>query len=136
MASIQAGELAQRFIEALHNLEKGADESGVPALVALFASDAKIVNSAMLLGGDTEQGQSGATEFWTEYKKTIGIGESHFHHIGASGDTAGLFWKTTMHGGGSYDGATLLAFGEDGLIHYFQGYYDTKQLSTALGAAK
>ena len=126
--------LADAFIAALHDLEQAPDETPVQAIAALFADDAKLVNSALLLGAEPLSGKSGATEFWTQYKKTIGVGKSDFHHIAASGDTAGLFWKTTVrNGAGSYDGATLLAFDDAGKIRHFQGYYDTRQLNEAVG---
>lgn len=125
---------ADQFISALHNLEQGADESGVGGIVELFADDAELVNTALLLGGETLRGKDGATEFWTQYKKTIGVGKSEFHHITASEKAAGLFWKTTVRDGAAqYDGSTLLDFDDSGKIKYFQGYYDTRQLNHAVG---
>ncbi len=125
---------ADEFIAALHRLEQGADESGVARVAALFAEDAELVNTALLLGGETLRGTDGATEFWTQYKKTIGVGKSEFHHITASGNAAGLFWKTTVRDGAAqYDGSTLLDFDDSGKIRYFQGYYDTRQLNHAVG---
>ena len=126
--------LADAFIAALHQLETGADESGVAPLAELFAPDAELVNTALLLSGETLSGKNDATEFWTQYKKTIGVGKSEFHHVAASANTAGLFWKTTVKdGAGQYDGATLLHFDDAGKIRFFQGYYDTRQLNNALG---
>ncbi len=126
--------LADNFIAALHALEASLDESPVQTLVELYADDAEIVNTALVLSGEKITGKGGVTEFWTQYKKTIGVGKSHFHHIAASGDTAGLFWKTTVMGGDAqYDGATLLAFNDAGKIVFFQGYYDTRQLNKAIG---
>ena len=126
--------LADTFIVALHELEQAQDESLVSSLVELYADNAELTNTALLLGGEKLSGKEGATEFWTQYKKTIGVGKSHFHHIAASENTAGLFWKTTVMGGDAqYDGATLLEFDGDGKIAFFQGYYDTRQLNRAIG---
>ncbi|MBC8142436.1 MAG: nuclear transport factor 2 family protein [Armatimonadetes bacterium] len=126
--------LADNFIAALHALEEATDESPVEPLANLYADDAEIINTALLLGGEKITGKEGATEFWTQYKKTIGVGKSHFHHIAASDKTAGLFWKTTvMNGASEYDGATLLEFDDAGKIVFFQGYYDTRQLNHAIG---
>ena len=129
---------ADDFIAALHELEQAeGGDAPVQNIVALFAPDAKLVNSALLLGGEPLTGTDGATEFWTQYKKTIGVGKSEFHHIAASDSTAGLFWKTTVRGGaGQYDGATLLAFDDTGKISHFQGYYDTRQLNEAVGVGE
>lgn len=125
---------AEQFITALHNLERGTDESGVGGIVELFAEDAELVNTALLLGGETLRGKKGATEFWTQYKKTIGVGKSDFHHITLGESAAGLFWKTAIHDGATqYDGSTLLDFDDSGKIRYFQGYYDTRQLNHAVG---
>ncbi len=125
---------ADSFISALHALEQGADESGVSDIVELFAADARLVNTALLLGGETLTGTEGATRFWMQYKKTIGVSKSEFHHITTGDDSVGLFWKTTVREGAArYDGATLLDFDGEGKIRYFQGYYDTRQLNEAIG---
>ncbi len=133
MENTQTKEAADKFIAALHELEQGTEDQ-VDGIVALFAEDAKIVNTALLLSDQTLSGPNGAREFWTEYKKTIGTGKSDFHHITTGDSSAGLFWKTTVKDGESvYDGSTLLDFNDEGKIQFFQGYYDTRQLNHAVG---
>ncbi|RYG88185.1 MAG: hypothetical protein EON58_20170, partial [Alphaproteobacteria bacterium] len=99
MENTQLKEATDAFIAALHELEEGGDDASVDNIVALFSEDTKIVNSALLLGGEALSGSDGAREFWLDYKKTIGVGKSEFHHT-ITGDTSvGLFWKTKVGGG-------------------------------------
>ena len=123
---------AQTFIDALHKLEQG-DAGDVAALVALYADDATINNSALDNKDSEIKGTDEITKFWTEYKETLGEVFSKFHHITTSDDAAGLFWTTegTNPAGDQvhYHGATLLQFNDDGKIEFFRGYYDTRELT-------
>ena len=124
--------LAQQFIDALRNLEKGR-ENDVAALVELFSDNARITNAALQLVDKEEIGRNGATHFWTEYKKTLGDCFSTFHHVTNDDDAAGLFWTTEGTGpdgnGVKYDGVSLLEFDAEGKITFFRGYYDTRDLT-------
>ena len=123
---------AQTFIDALHQLEQGST-SDVSQLVALYADNGTINNSALDSKKTEMSGKDGITKFWTEYKETLGQIFSKFHHVTASDDAAGLFWTTegtnpagdTVH----YHGSTLLQFDSDGKIEFFRGYYDTRELT-------
>ena len=123
---------AQTFIDALHKLEQGTTDD-VAALVALFAAEATLNNSALDSKNDAMKGNEQITKFWTEYKETLGEVFSKFHHVTTDDNSAGLFWTTegtnpagdTVH----YHGSTRLQFNGDGKIEFFRGYYDTRELT-------
>lgn len=123
---------AQTFIDALHALEQGS-HADVAALVALYADDATINNSALDGKNAEMKGTDQITKFWTEYKETLGEVFSKFHHVTQSDNAAGLFWTTegtnpagdTVH----YHGSTLLQLNDEGKIEFFRGYYDTRELT-------
>ena len=123
---------AQTFIDALHALEQGG-AGDVAALVALYADDATINNSALDSKNAEMKGTDQITKFWTEYKETLGEIFSKFHHVTTDDNAAGLFWTTegtnpagdTVH----YHGSTLLQFDGEGKIEFFRGYYDTRELT-------
>ncbi len=123
---------AQTFIDALHALEQGST-GDVAALVALYADDATLSNSALDNKNAEIKGTDQITKFWTEYKETLGEVFSKFHHVTTDDNAAGLFWTTTgqnpMGDEVNYHGATLLQFGDDGKIEFFRGYYDTRELT-------
>ena len=137
----QTQQQADAFISALHALEEdaGDGESALDQITNLYADDATLTNSALKLVGEERKGKDAIRRFWKEYKKTFGKAYSDFHHIAAGDSSAGLFWVTkgTAPGGDegslAYDGSTLLEFDDQGKISYFQGYYDTQQLSRAMG---
>ncbi len=124
-------QLAQQFIDALHDLERG-EEAQAYELSELFADDAQLTNAALQLAGDAREGRDSIARFWREYKETLGEAFSEFHKITIGENAAGLFWTTKGKSPKgkeiNYDGATLLEFGEDGKIARFQGYYDTREL--------
>ena len=123
---------AQTFIDALHQLEQGST-GDVAALVALYADEATINNSALDGKNAEMKGTEQITKFWTEYKETLGEVLSKFHHVTTSDNAAGLFWTTEGQNPAGdqvhYHGATLLQFGDDGKIEFFRGYYDTRELT-------
>lgn len=129
-------ELAQTFIDALHALEHGS-ESDVDGIVALYADDARLTNAALRLAGEERHGTDGARQFWSEYRRTFGEAFSEFFKVTAGDDAAGLFWTTNGTGNDGqameYDGSSLLVFNDDGKITLFRGYYDTRELSRAVG---
>ena len=124
----QVENLAQQFIEALHDLEEG-DDSEADKLSLLFAKEAVLANSATESAGDKIQGREAIHRFWVEYKGMLGQANSKFHHVTTSSNAAGLFWTTETEGSDTrYHGATLLQFNEEGLISFFRGYYDSREL--------
>ena len=132
----QARTLAQQFIDALHKLEQG-NEQDVGDIVSLYSDDARLVNSALKLAGQERTGQQGAREFWTEYRRTFGDAYSDFFQVTTNAESAGLFWTTKGTGNDGqpleYDGVSLLVFNQDGKIALFRGYYDTREISRAVG---
>ncbi len=132
----QAQTLAQQFIDALHKLEQG-NEQDVGDIVSLYSDDARLVNSALKLAGQERTGQQGAREFWTEYRRTFGEAYSDFFQVTTNAESAGLFWTTKGTGNDGqpmeYDGVSLLVFNQDGKIALFRGYYDTREISRAVG---
>jgi ketosteroid isomerase-like protein len=134
----QAGQRAQQFIDALHKLEQGTPDD-VDDLVALYSDDARLINAALKLAGEERTGKDGARTFWTEYRKTFGEAYSEFFQVTANNESAGLFWTTKGTGNDGqpmeYDGVSLLVFDDNGLIKLFRGYYDTREISRAVGAS-
>lgn len=132
---------ADAFISALHDLETstGDSDAALDAIVALYADDATLTNSALKLTGEERQGKDAIRTFWSEYKKTFGKAYSDFHQITTNDDAAGLFWVTRATNADgqedavAYDGTTLLVFDGEGKISHFQGYYDTRQLNRQMG---
>jgi hypothetical protein len=132
METTQIEAKAQEFIDALHALETGTTDAIGP-LVALYAENAKLNNSALDNKDQAAEGHDQITQFWTQYKETLGEVKSNFHQITVNGEAAGLFWTTegTNPAGDNvhYHGSTLLEFDESGLIAHFRGYYDTRELT-------
>jgi ketosteroid isomerase-like protein len=132
----QVHTIAQQFIDALHTLEQGGPDD-VDALVALYSANAVLVNAALKLAGEQRTGPDGARQFWTEYRKTFGAALSEFAQITVNDQSAGLFWTTKGTGNDGqpmeYDGVSLLVFDVDGKIKLFRGYYDTREISRAIG---
>ncbi len=127
---------AQQFIDALHELEQcdaAASENQVDKLVTLFSPQTRLTNAALQLAGKEESGIDGARRFWSEYKNALGQCFSSFNHVTVDADAAGLFWTTEGTGMDGqpvkYDGVSLLEYDEEGLIRFFRGYYDTRDLT-------
>jgi len=132
MEQTQIAAKAREFIDALHTLEKGTpDDAG--QLVALFAQDATLANSALDNKSREAHGQDEILRFWAQYKQTLGDVLSKFHHVTVSDDSAGLFWTTEGNDPAGkevhYHGSTLLVFNTEGMIQFFRGYYDTRELT-------
>jgi ketosteroid isomerase-like protein len=133
----QTHEQAQRFIDALHDLEQHGEDR-VEGIAALFSDDAQLTNAALARTDSAYAGREGVRAFWSEYRKQFGDVRSHFSHVTGGDDAAGLFWRSegTYTDGTpmGYDGATLLVFNGDGKISSFRGYYDTRDLSRMVGS--
>ncbi|HEX8234371.1 MAG TPA: nuclear transport factor 2 family protein [Abditibacteriaceae bacterium] len=138
MAENQILNIAQDFINALHSLEDAGDIDAEP-LAMLFSGDATLTNAALEHGGKEITGRDNILQFWVQYKQELGSARSKFHHVTTSQNAAGLFW--TSEGAGPdgqpirYHGATLLEFNEMGLIRFFRGYYDTRELKVKAESA-
>jgi ketosteroid isomerase-like protein len=134
----QIEQRAQEFIDALHTLEHGSPDD-VDELVGLFSDDARLINASLKLAGEERQGQDGVREFWQEYRRTFGEAHSEFYQVTANQEAAGLFWTTKGTGNDGqpmeYDGVSLLVFNQEGKITLFRGYYDTREISRAVGAS-
>lgn len=131
MEQTQIQNKAQEFIDALHALEQGSVDDA-NALAALYAGDATLRNAALDNKETEMKGADQILRFWVEYKETLGEVLSKFHHVTASETAAGLFWTTTGKNPAgdevNYHGATLLQFNSEGMIEFFRGYYDTREL--------
>ena len=131
MESSQIEAKAKEFIDALHALEAGSD-ADAQGVAQMFAQDATLTNSALDLKGTSVKGQDRILEFWVQYKAQLGQAKSNFHHITTSAAAAGLFWTTDGSSPSgediSYHGVSLLQFNDEGLIEFFRGYYDTREL--------
>ena len=128
----QINDLAQCFIDTLHALEQGGEEQA-NEMAMLFADNATLANAALELRGEKVEGRDAILRFWMEYRSALGEVESHFHHITTSERAAGLFWTTKGQNPDGqdvhYHGATLLNWNASGLIQFFRGYYDTRELT-------
>ncbi len=119
--------LTHQFIDALHQLEQSENSDSDISL--LFAEDAVLSNSATELAKKKIEGREAIRRFWIQYKSTLRGARSQFHHITTGQNSAGLFWTTQSDDGNThYHGATLLQFDESGMISFFRGYYDTREL--------
>ena len=131
MAENQIHSIAQDFINALNSLEEAGEIDAEP-LAMLFSGDATLTNAALEHSGKEINGRDNILQFWVQYKQELGAARSRFHHVTTSTNAAGLFWTTEGTGPDGqplrYHGATLLEFDEMGLIRFFRGYYDTREL--------
>ena len=110
------GELAQRFVVALDALER----HGEPALyemVQLFSPMARLTSGR---SSSELTGARGARRYWNKYRVTFASAHTEVYEVTTNDRCAALFWTThtTDRDGqaADYDGATLLAFEDDGLI--------------------
>ena len=126
-------QIAEKFIEALHNLEKSED---VDDIVAMFDDGCEIGNVTLT---KSLSGTDGAREFWTNYRKTFGQVQSTFKNKIISDKTAALEWTTegTNQDGGeiNYEGVSILEI-EDGKIKRFFAYFNPSKLGSQIEEAK
>ncbi len=131
MQATQIEQKAKEFIDALRILEEGSDRDA-SGLAELYSDEATLTNSALDLKGTQMKGRDKILQFWVEYKAQLGQARSNFHHITVSDTAAGLFWTTDGNSPAGedvhYHGVSLLQFDEQGLIEFFRGYYDTREL--------
>jgi ketosteroid isomerase-like protein len=119
-----AQETAEKFIEALKNLEENRD---VESIVALFADDAEVNNSVTV---DNDK-KLDAREFWTNYRATFGEVSSYFRNKIYGENNAALEWTTTgTSADGSeieYEGVSILEFEGERITRFF-AYFNPNKL--------
>ena len=122
-------ERAQRFVEALTQLEETGDAE---PLLALFGEDSEVSNVA---SHRTFQGRDGAREFWKEYKGMLRQVKSTFRNMIASADRVALEWESsgTAHNGAAvdYEGVSIIEW-EGDVISRFYAYFDPRVLGMEL----
>lgn len=91
-------EVAKRFIDALHALEK---DRNVEPMAALHQEEAAVGN---VQAPDRFHGPDGARQFWTEYRGTFQTLESSFRNVIAGEGRAALEWSTQ---GTAFDGVPI-----------------------------
>ena len=132
MAENQMLNLANQFIDALKSLEE-TDETDAEPIAMLFSPEAVLRNSPLDHAGHEIKGRDAILQFWVQYKQELGQSRSNFHHVTTNHRSAGLFWTTDGNSPSGqhvhYHGATLLEFDDSGLIKFFRGYYDTRELT-------
>ena len=115
-------QLAQQFIDALHDLEERGD---LDTLVAQYTEDATLTNVNL---PEPMTGTAGVRKFWEDYRSLFSQIHSEFSHVVVQGNEAALEWTGTgtLASNGEpieYDGVTMLTF-RDGKVSAFRGYYD------------
>jgi len=113
------------FIDALHQLEQSGDPEQI---VNLFAEDAYLSSPFVEnLAGEN----NAARAFWSGYRGAFDRVESVFRNIGTGESAILLEWTTeaTIDGRSfTYDGVSVLEFGEDRIIA-FRAYFDPTLLT-------
>ena len=119
-------QVARRFIDALHALERDGD---LDTIVGTFAEGCDVGN---VVSPRQFTGRDGAREFWSVYRETLGEVESTFRNVIATGDRAALEWTTRGTGANGqeidYDGVSILEI-EGGKVRRFMAYFDTRDLT-------
>ncbi len=118
-------QVARRFIDALHKLERDRD---LDAIVATFAERCDVGN---VVSPRTFEGREGAREFWSVYRETLGEVESTFRNVIVTADRAALEWTTkgTASQGHAinYDGVSILEIEGDAITR-FRAYFNPAEL--------
>lgn len=125
-------ETTERFIAALHALERDRD---VATITDLFADDSDIGNVA---SPRDFRGSEGAREFWESYRSWFGEIESTFRNVIVTDGRAALEWTTTGTSAAgdpiAYDGVSILEIA-DGRITRFRAYFDPGALGQQMESA-
>jgi len=126
-------DIADRFIDQLHQLEDG-DKTVADRLADMFADNAELTNPVIEHRGGIRRGRDQIASFWRLYADTFGEIHSEFYDITTSDHSAGLFWHSSGTGPSGdpmeYDGVSLLVFDDAGKITRFQGFFDTRRISS------
>lgn len=118
-------EVADNFIRALGKLEEDQDPG---PMVSAYTEDCEVGNVAV---PKMFEGQEGAREFWTDYRKTFGEMKSTFRNVFASEGRAALEWTTEGTSNGdtvTYEGVSILEIDGD-KVSRFYAYFDLRALS-------
>lgn len=118
-------EVADNFIRALGKLEEDQDPG---PMVSAYTEDCEVGNVAV---PKMFEGQEGAREFWTDYRKTFGEMKSTFRNVFASEGRAALEWTTEGTSNGdtvTYEGVSILEIDGD-KVSRFYAYFDPRALS-------
>ena len=125
--------IKEKFIDALAKLE--ADEN-VDEIVSLFADDCEVGNVAT---HENMNGQDGARQFWTNYRKTFGEIKSTFKNKISSDNTAALEWTsvgTSANGSKiDYEGVSILETNGDKIQRFF-AYFNPAKLGREIEEKK
>ncbi len=115
---------AKKFVDALGRLEA---EHDLETIRALFSEDCDIANVVT----ENNDRQTGAREFWQNYRDNFGEVKSTFRNQIITENTAALEWKTTgtSSEGKSfeYDGVSILEISGDKITR-FRAYFDPNRL--------
>jgi ketosteroid isomerase-like protein len=118
-------QLADQFIQALHDLETARK---VESIVGLFAENCEVGN---IVSPHHFQGTQGAHDFWQNYRATFGEVQSSFRNEIVMDGRIALEWTTegtNPHGKPlTYDGVSILET-QNGKITRFFAYFDPKHL--------
>ena len=116
---------AQRFIDALHELERDRDST---QMMSLFTENSEIGN---IVTSREFSGSAGARAFWETYRNTFGEVASSFRNVIVSDGRAALEWTTTGTSPAgapiAYEGVSILEMA-DGKITRFRAYFDPHDL--------
>ncbi len=116
----------EQFAAALNQFE---DDRDLDAFVKIFADQAELHRPET---GQEVDGDSGARQFWQEYRAMFGDIHSDFSRITDAG-VGVLEWTSTgtLSNGSpiEYAGVSILDFAEDGSVTRFTTYFDTQAFS-------
>jgi predicted ester cyclase len=131
-------EVTNRFIDALHALEREHDLESIASLYAAESEIGNVVSPRQFTGPD------GARDFWRSYRTTFQEMQSSFRNVIVGDGCAALEWTTTGTSAEgdpfTYSGVSILEL-TDGEIRRFWAYFDPHALgkqiesSVAGGAA-
>lgn len=119
-----AHETAEKFIEALHELEENRD---VERIAALFSENADVNNVVTIENSHDLK----ARDFWQKYRDSFGEVRSEFKNKIYGETSAALEWTTTGTGadGGAieYEGVSILETEGERITRFF-AYFNPSKL--------
>ena len=125
-------EMTERFIGALHALERERD---LDPITGLFGPDSTVGN---IVSPREFRGPEGAREFWEAYRGTFGEMDSSFRNVIVGDGRAALEWETTGTSADgdpvAYAGVSILEMA-DGQISRFRAYFDPSDLGHQMEAS-
>lgn len=122
---------AQRFAEALHELERTDDTT---TLVAQFAPGAELTRPEI----DHSPAIDGPDAFWRSYLSPFASIRTRFTRVAEAEDEAVLEWESRGELAGGrpieYRGVSLLTYGDGDTVTRFATYFDTAAFTDRTGA--